>query len=109
MYEEFQRAQQYQEQHMIYNKILEDSNGLYLVHGGAGVGKSYLFRMGLEENDFEVLKLAPTGVAANTIGGQTLHRFLGIKNRPQVPNPLRIDEHIKQLKGRKRYALTKCQ
>jgi ATP-dependent DNA helicase PIF1 len=42
-----------------------------------------------------VFKLAPTGVAAHNIAGQTLHRFFGMANRSVVPNFQTLDEYIK--------------
>lgn len=98
------------EQRFVYESILQEQQGIYLVHGGAGVGKSYLLRMlklGLEN---VVLKLAPTGVSANTIGGQTLYRFLGItiysttNNRYQTLIDL-LDEHLKRPEGRQKLVL----
>ena len=62
-----------------------------IVHGGAGIGKTYLIktlavwinklnqREGLHPLQPYVLLLAPTGVAANSIGGTTLHSGLDFK------------------------------
>ena len=62
-----------------------------IVHGGAGVGKTYLIKTlavwinklnqkeGLHSLQPYVLLLAPIGVAANNIGGTTLHSGLDFK------------------------------
>ena len=64
---------------------------LVIAHGGAGVGKTYLIntlaswihkinqREGLHPLQPYVLLLAPTGVAANNIGGTTIHTGLDFK------------------------------
>lgn len=49
--------------------------------GSAGNGKSYLgllFADHAEKNGLRVTKAAPTGIAAESIGGCTLHRFLSL-------------------------------
>lgn len=91
-----------------YDTILNNPHGRFLIHGGAGVGKSRLLRMfylGLVQSGFVPVKLSPTGVAANTIDGQTIHRFLGITNRPNVPNLMRVDQYFKDLQEGQRLAL----
>jgi len=68
------------------------------ITGGGSVGKSFLLRMiqlGLQELQVEVVKLAPTGIAAQNIGGQTIHRFFGMSNVVSVPNLIRLDEFVK--------------
>jgi hypothetical protein len=95
-------------QRFVYESIIQQPTGIRLVHGGGGVGKSYMLRMlklGLEAQGFKVLKLAPTGVAANTISGQTIHKFLGLNNRPGVANPVRLDECLKELEGKRKLVL----
>lgn len=53
------------------------SDSLFLT-GKAGTGKSTLIEHFLETTERNVLVLAPTGVAAVTIGGVTIHSFFGI-------------------------------
>lgn len=86
----------------IYIKILKHHNGLHMVRGGTAAGKPYLLKMvklGLQIQNFVVVSLAPTGAAANTIQGQTIHTFLGMNNRPNVANPVRIDKMVKRHEG----------
>jgi len=40
--------------------------------------------------------LAPTGVAAYNISGQTIHRFFGMTNIASVPNFMLLDQYVKQ-------------
>lgn len=51
--------------------------------GGGGVGKSYLVNKIKEHPQIRAITLASTAVAANLVGGMTVHRFfgLGISNK----------------------------
>ncbi|KAG2191493.1 hypothetical protein INT47_013068 [Mucor saturninus] len=74
------------------------NNSTVFVSGAAGTGKSYVLRMlerHYEMKGYKVFKLAPTGVAAHNISGDTLHPFFGITNRSSVPNFLKLDEYGK--------------
>lgn len=49
--------------------------------GKAGTGKSYVVKRAIEElvgQKKRVVALAPTGIAANNIGGQTIHSMFGL-------------------------------
>lgn len=46
---------------------------LTFITGGAGTGKSHRFREMIEAETRNILKCAPTGVAATNIGGSTIH------------------------------------
>lgn len=48
-----------------------------LITGSAGTGKSTLLNCFCERVDWDPVVLAPTGVAALNVGGQTVHRFFG--------------------------------
>jgi hypothetical protein len=57
------------------------SQRLFFVTGSAGVGKSYLLsaiKQRLQRCRLSFLKLAPTGIAAVNIGGQTIHSALSM-------------------------------
>ena len=43
--------------------------------GGAGVGKSYLTKQLINTYSGNLVTLAPTGISAVNIGGQTIHSF----------------------------------
>ncbi|EIE78840.1 hypothetical protein RO3G_03545 [Rhizopus delemar RA 99-880] len=89
-----------QSQKCIFSQITTELelNSTVVVSGAAGTGKSYLLRM-LERyyklQNCKVFKLAPTGVAAHNISGQTIHRFFGLTNISSVPNFLVLNEYVK--------------
>ncbi|MCH9614558.1 MAG: RecBCD enzyme subunit RecD [Chlamydiia bacterium] len=60
------------------------NNAVTILTGGPGTGKSHKIRELIEElpSSMRVHLAAPTGKAANKIGGETLHSLLGVK-RPK--------------------------
>ncbi len=62
--------------------LLERTRRHVLVTGRAGTGKSTLLRYFLRRTRKKAVVLAPTGVAAVNVGGQTIHSFFGF--RPDV-------------------------
>ncbi|KAG1445638.1 hypothetical protein G6F46_012277 [Rhizopus delemar] len=75
-----------------------EHNSATFISGAAGTGKSFVLRI-LESHyrlkGYKVFKMAPTGVAAHNISGQTLHRFFGMTNQSSVPNFQLLDEYVK--------------
>jgi hypothetical protein len=64
---------------------LAERTPVVLVIGRAGTGKSHFIRTLVEENpDYPQALLAPTGLAAMNIGGQTVHSFFGFPPRPLI-------------------------
>jgi len=59
--------------------LLENGRQHLLITGRAGTGKSTLLRYFMEQTARKAVVLAPTGVAAVNIGGQTIHSFFGFK------------------------------
>ena len=57
--------------------LLREGCSIVLVTGGAGTGKSTFIRWIENEYAGKVLLCAPTGIAALTIGGKTLHSLCG--------------------------------
>ncbi len=73
--EEYEAAVQY----------LLDSDGHLFVTGRAGTGKSTLLRVLREVMGDSCVVVAPTGLAAINVGGQTIHSFFGFP--PRLINP----------------------
>ncbi|MCH2022715.1 MAG: AAA family ATPase [Saprospiraceae bacterium] len=76
---------------------MEHTNNCLFITGKAGTGKSTLLRYWRKHTKKKVVVLAPTGIAALNIGGQTIHSFFGFP-----PRPLKKEE-IKQRRNRKIY------
>lgn len=77
------------DQYKVYNRVTEVfqsstryQSGIRLfITGPAGTGKSFLLNMlvrWFKQRGFQYLLLAPTGIAANNIDGQTIHSALNI-------------------------------
>ncbi len=59
--------------------IMENSNRHLLITGKAGTGKSTLLDYFRRNSRKNVVVLAPTGVAALNVSGETIHSFFGFK------------------------------
>ncbi len=66
-----------QEQQKLF-EILENTNSSVFVTGKAGTGKSVLLQYFKLNSKKKLVVLAPTGVAALNVGGQTIHSFFRI-------------------------------
>lgn len=60
-------------------ELMEDTQKNILVTGRAGTGKSTLLKYFREHTGKRAVILAPTGVAAVNVGGQTIHSFFHFK------------------------------
>ncbi len=68
-------------------EALAQRTPVVMVTGRAGTGKSYFIRALVEEDAHTPQAvLAPTGLAAMNIGGQTVHSFFGFPPRPLIGN-----------------------
>ncbi|WP_395646693.1 ATP-dependent RecD-like DNA helicase [Terricaulis sp.] len=66
---------------------LDDRTPVVMVVGRAGTGKSHFIRALVEADPgYPQAVLAPTGLAAMNIGGQTVHSFFGFPPRPLIGN-----------------------
>jgi ATP-dependent exoDNAse (exonuclease V) alpha subunit len=88
-------------QEAIFNQVVERvnrRNNVTFITGAGGNGKSFvlnkLYYHYLEQG-YCVIKLAPTGVAAYNIEGETIHQFFGMNNAMQEINKLRLNDHVK--------------
>ena len=69
--------------------FLKESAGHLFVTGRAGTGKSTLLTCLRELLTGEMVVLAPTGLAAVNVGGQTIHSFFGFPPRLIRPDDIR--------------------
>ena len=60
---------------------LDVTNDSYFITGKAGTGKSTILKTFLDTTSKNVVCLAPTGIAALNIGGQTIHSFFGFPSK----------------------------
>ena len=84
-------------------KILQKSNTSLFLTGKAGTGKSSFLRYFLKNTSKNYIVLAPTGIAALNVDGQTIHSFFEIEFRPYAPN----DKHVAFLNLEKREIIRK--
>jgi ATP-dependent DNA helicase PIF1 len=68
---------------------LREADGHLFVTGRAGTGKSTLLTCLRELLAEEMVIVAPTGLAAVTVGGQTIHSFFGLPPRLIRPDDIR--------------------
>lgn len=69
--------------------VIRDGEGHLFVTGRAGTGKSTLLRALRAATDQELVVVAPTGLAAVNVGGQTIHSFFGLPPRLIRPDDIR--------------------
>ena len=60
-------------------EIMEETGKHVFITGRAGTGKSTLLNYFCDHTEKKAVILAPTGVAAVNVGGQTIHSFFGFK------------------------------
>jgi ATP-dependent exoDNAse (exonuclease V) alpha subunit len=68
------------------HNLAEYTNKSFYITGKAGTGKSTFLRHFCNNSSKKFLVLAPTGLAALNIGGQTIHSFFNLPWRPLSPN-----------------------
>ncbi len=69
--------------------FLRNEEGNLFITGRAGTGKSTLLRAICEMLADEMVIVAPTGLAAVNVGGQTIHSFFGLPPRLIGPDDIR--------------------
>jgi len=57
---------------------MERTNETMYITGRAGSGKSFLLEYFVKNTHKNVVKVAPTGISALNVGGQTIHSFFGL-------------------------------
>ena len=76
-------------------KEMEGTFNHVYITGRAGTGKSTLLKYFKENTGKKVVVLAPTGVAAVNVGGQTIHSFFGFPPRYIDPRNIRRSRNKK--------------
>lgn len=79
----------------VVRRFIEEGEGHLFITGRAGTGKSTLLRALREPLANEAVVVAPTGLAAVTAGGQTIHSFFGFP-----PRLIRQDDIRRSRNGR---------
>lgn len=97
---------QYTTKQLDFLAALEEGKNIFLT-GKAGTGKSYIVNAALDilrGKGKKVIAVAPTGIAANNIGGQTIHSLFQL-------NPFGVMdyENCNFLKGEKKKLLSKVE
>ena len=70
------------EQQRIFD-LMDTTNNNMFITGKAGTGKSVLLQYFVHHTDKQVAVVAPTGVAALNVGGQTIHSFFALSTEIQ--------------------------
>lgn len=76
--------------------LLENARCNLFITGRAGTGKSTLLNYFIQKTSHKVVLLAPTGVAALNIKGETIHSFFGFKPGVNLDEVKRLTKKIKK-------------
>jgi ATP-dependent DNA helicase PIF1 len=76
--------------------VMEHTNDALFITGRAGTGKSTLLHLFRQQTRKNVVVLAPTGLAAINIGGQTIHSFFLLP--PKLITPDQVRKNHRQAK-----------
>ena len=66
--------------------LVANTNTCLFITGKAGTGKTTFIKRIQEEINKNFLVLAPTGIAAIAVGGQTMHSFFGFPMQAMGPH-----------------------
>ena len=85
--------------------LLNNSSDNFYVTGKAGTGKSYLLQTFVNNTSKRVAIVAPTGIAAINVEGQTIHSFFALNTSIQAA----YDQNVvfKGLSGKRKLILSK--
>ncbi|NBX19324.1 MAG: hypothetical protein EBR08_01155, partial [Bacteroidia bacterium] len=71
--------------------ILKNTNQSVFITGKAGTGKSSLLKHFIKNTNKKLVILAPTGIAALNVSGQTIHSFFRFPPSIITPNKIEPD------------------
>ncbi len=77
--------------------LLNETDTHVFVSGKAGTGKSSLLRYFMQTTPKNYVVLAPTGIAAFNVGGQTIHSFFRFSPRSINPQKIKADPKREEL------------
>lgn len=80
--------------------FLEDPSTSCFITGRAGTGKSTLLKYFIDQTKKNVAVLAPTGIAAVNVGGQTVHSFFGFKPNVTLDAAQKLGRKILKAEGK---------
>lgn len=78
-------------------QLMEHSSENIFLTGRAGTGKSTLLKYFIENTKKNVVVLAPTGVAAINVGGQTIHSFFKFKIDITIDKIEKVPKYARKL------------
>ena len=78
---------------------MEHTKNCLFITGKAGTGKSTLLRYWRATTRKKIAVLAPTGIAALNIGGQTIHSFFGFPPRPLKKEEINVRRNRKMFEA----------
>lgn len=81
---------------------IESSKSSFFITGRAGTGKSTFLKYFAKNTKKKIVVLAPTGIAAINVGGQTIHSFF------KFPPRIITDLSIKKIENNKIYSKIDC-
>ncbi len=86
------------EQQQVAFDLVANTNVCLFITGKAGTGKTTFVKRIQQEIDKNFLVLAPTGIAAIAVGGQTMHSFFGFPMQAMGPHtPLSVSRNKYQI------------
>ncbi len=77
--------------------LMENSQQHLFITGNAGTGKSTLLQYFKEKTKKKIVVVAPTGIAAINVGGQTIHSFFRFPPRLVTPQDVRLIRNKQEL------------
>ena len=87
-------------------KLIRYTHSSVFLTGKAGTGKSTFLKYICANTKKNYVVLAPTGIAAVNVGGQTMHSFFRIPFKPLLPDD--PDFAVKRLRERLKYPKPLC-
>ncbi len=87
-------------------KLIKYTHSSVFLTGKAGTGKSTFLRYICSKTKKKYVVLAPTGIAAVNVGGQTMHSFFRIPFKPLLPSD--PDFAVNRLRQRLKYPKALC-